>query len=128
MKFALIVAHAAHPENTWRENYSDAEIETVDQAKAYGAKLIDGFNSSLRPHETARVLIDVELDPNADTKTPHKWEKSALVTQMDPARGMFDPVRCKVCGAVARRYGINLIKRQKPFTALKWATCPGKTS
>ena len=53
----------------------------------------------------------------------HLWEKQNLVT-VAPTRKvpMHDIYKCKKCGAMGKRFGVGLIKPDKPFTELK---CPG---
>lgn len=127
MKFIMIVGHADNADSSWREEDNRPELETEEQVRAWANEVIARFNATLRPYEKARALRGIEFDAGSAV-APHRWVKKSLVTQTDSQRGMFDLVECVHCGCVARRYGLSRIKRQKPYTAMKWNSCPGATN
>ena len=54
-KFTLVVANKETPEETWEENYT---VDT-DNPQEWAKSTIQFFNSTLRPYEKERTLVDV---------------------------------------------------------------------
>lgn len=62
---------------------------------------IEHFNETLRPWERPRELV-AALPMKAKC---HSWEKFSLVTEA----GGYDIYKCKICGAMGKRYGLQQI-------------------
>lgn len=122
-KHVKIFVRRVDKEDVWSEDYHIAD--DVD-ASAYGQRLIQSFNDTLFPGETARVFVRAEevayVKPE-DAHIGHAWEKSNLVTVSD-RRGYYDTVRCKNCGITGKRYGLAwIIQRDPQFKAAKYDYC-----
>ena len=96
------------------------EEDTTDPQK-WSEGIIEWYNSTLRPHETARELLAVEILDQISIKD-HKWSKQNITTLTSP-QGLYDSVKCERCGVVARRYGLTRIVRQTPYRAKKFERC-----
>jgi len=123
MKFKIEVRHHGTSE-VWWETFDKEEVTDEATAKAWAIKTIARFNDTLRPKELPREFAGGVLLLGAGTRK-HDWSKMNLYT-IEDHRGHYDNVECKNCGARARRYGLDRIKRQKGYTARKWDNCPGQ--
>lgn len=121
MKFQIEVRDTKS--GPWWETFDEEECNDEASIKAWAEATIARYNDTLRPGERPRTFIG-GIKILGDGTRKHRWTKTAIVTQADH-RGTFDKVKCTACGAVARRYGLDRIKMQKPFTAKRWKNCPG---
>lgn len=102
----------------WAERY---QVATPDPEQ-YAKDLIKWFNSTLRPHESKRRVVRVEV--HGDVVPPdHKWTKKTIMTQMFRQRP-YDPMYCERCGVTGKRYGLNShVKRDSKYRAKLFARC-----
>lgn len=122
MKFQIEIAEQGVSERRW-ESFDEEECHDEASIKEWAEATVKRFNDSLRPGERPREFCG-GIKIIGEGARLHRWTKRNLTTQGD-WRGVFDNVQCTVCGARARRYGIDTIKMQKSYTAKKWKTCPG---
>ena len=87
--------------SAWSEEYN----KPVSDAQTWSEATIANFNATLRLGELPRVLLRVEVAPNA-VRLRHAWKKSSLVTEMRGQR-MFDRYKCAQCGATGKRHGVS---------------------
>jgi len=114
MKFEIVIAHKQTPEDSWTEEY---EKNTNDPQK-WAEETIDAFNSSLRPGEAERILIEVKKIDDVSVKH-HTWKKTNLVT-ISRAGQTYDTYRCERCGITGKRYGLgDTIKKDSKFARAK---------
>jgi hypothetical protein len=107
---------------TWDEEY---DVETGIDAKDYAEKLIINYNTTLRPHEVARELVDViVVDENSEVIHQHNWEKQNLVTIVR-GNSIYDTMKCSMCGITGKRYGLVGIQRDSKYKAKCYDTCEG---
>lgn len=108
---------------TWEEEYN---IEAGMEPREFAENLIDNFNNTLRPNETARELIGVMvIDENSEVIRNHKWEKQNLVTIIKGGSS-YDIMECSVCGITGKRYGLGgVVKRDSKYNANCYNTCDG---
>lgn len=110
MRFKILVGYqlginTKNDTHTWTEEYDRPEITNADEAFAWGIETIAKFNAGLRPHETPRRMIRAEM---VGPSLQHDGEKMNLVTLEDPETGGFyDSYRCKRCGAMGKRWGLD---------------------
>lgn len=111
-------------ETAWWEDYD--KPEAVDQASAeiQAQKIVDYFNSTLRPYESPRTLLAVILGANDTSKSfkAHEWEKTNLVTVHERGR-YFDRLVCPKCGITAKRFGITSIVIDPQYKARVYRDC-----
>lgn len=110
---------------TWWETYDEPDCPDEAAIRAWAAAACERFNATLRGNETPRSFTGCIEIIGEGKGQGHSWTKMNLVSLQDH-RGVFDNVRCTVCDARARRYGMDSIKMQKGFTAKKWKRCPGE--
>ncbi len=89
------------------EGISNEQLELdyqEDPMKAY-TKIIEFFNNTLRPYEKRRTVISAEW---VKEKSNYycDFEKTNMFTLKD-SKGYYDRMKCKNCGKVRRRYGLN---------------------
>lgn len=89
-------------------------------------KLVQQFNSSLRPNEPARELVRIE---STGRSQEHCWVKTSIYMTETAQGDIYDTYRCEQCGATGRRYGCSgrpvldpRFKRNPRYVA----SCPGK--
>lgn len=58
MRFRIQVCDEGCPKRSWWEDY---DKEDVEDARQWAEETVAGFNSSLRPFESPRELLDVEI-------------------------------------------------------------------
>ena len=103
MKIEITVCHVGKPEVFWTE-----ELETKEDGwpMDLGQAIIDNFNDTLKPGETARQLLSVRQLDAAPAPLAHDWEKSNLKTIIKGGKN-YDTARCKACGATGKRFGLG---------------------
>lgn len=122
MKFKVGMSDVS---GSWFESYDDATVTDEATAIDFIARVVNYYNSTLRPKERARAFTGYVELLGEGKGAEHDWHKQNLVTQSDH-RGMFDNMKCSACGVTARRYGFGSYKRSPKFSAKKYATCTGK--
>jgi hypothetical protein len=100
MIFKLIVKHKAG-DRTWEEEYN----KNVDDPYKWGKEIIEYFNSTLRPREKPRELVDVIVIN--DKPTAHDWVKRTDSMSVRCRGGIADIYYCSRCGITAKRYGLE---------------------
>ena len=109
-------------ESAWNETMSYNFDNNVTEEQ-HGNELIERFNATLKPMEPPRVVVSI-TPINSNEKAPnrfasHQWEKKSLVTQ----KGGYDEMRCTICGAIGRRYGlgsgVKLMSKAKKYQSCK---------
>jgi len=122
MKFICVVTDE-RGENC-EETYDKPTISSIEAARSYSEQTINNFNSSLRPGELPRRLVDVRTADQKDKgHSPHSWEKTNLVTQVVNGGPSFDTARCSVCKITARRYGLGGYTRDQQYKAKGFESC-----
>lgn len=121
MKIVFLVTYADAPdEDRWEETHT---TDNPGPPEEIIEAIIRRFNETLRPGEKARRLIRI-VSSEATKPKPfvmqHKWEKQNLVTISD-RHGMYDKMKCKICGATGKRFGLGDVTPDKP----KFAKCKG---
>lgn len=86
----------------WEEEMNYMVNENVT-SKEHAQMIINDFNSSLKPKESARVLMSVTEVKKNSAKMYHIWEKQNFFT----ASGGYDIYKCFHCGATGKRIGLN---------------------
>lgn len=120
MKFKMRVKRIDGQHGDWWETYDKPGTD----AKKMALEIIDFYNSTLRPGETAREIIEVvALDQLEDSST-HQWEKWGIVTVVSKATAAHDTYKCKVCGITGKRFGLSsTIKIDSKFRAKLFLDC-----
>lgn len=104
----------------FKEEY---DIDNSQNPLEYAQSLINNFNNTLRPNESARELLEVKvIDKDCKPSIMHNWEKQNLVTIMG-RNGSYDNVKCVNCGVTAKRYGLTNIVRDSKYNAKIYDTC-----
>jgi hypothetical protein len=84
------------------------DIENGKNPEKFANDLINNFNNTLRPSESPRELVSVEvIEEHSIVLHDHSWEKQNSVTIMLRGGGCYDIMRCKRCGVSGKRYGIS---------------------
>jgi len=111
---------------TGAEHQETYEIKNEQDGKEYAEGLIEFFNETLRPNESARELVQVHeeiMDECQTEKKEHQWEKQNLTTISRGGR-MYDIYECTCCGITGKRYGLSsTVKRDGKYQAEKYAYC-----
>lgn len=88
----------------WDEEMEFAGITDAELAREKAQEIVDRFKATLRKGEVERVLVDVTfVEELRYSRRHHTWVKVSLVTEA----GMYDRMKCEVCGITAKRYGIG---------------------
>lgn len=118
MKFNMIIATEAYPEDCWTEL---EEVDTKDPQE-YAENIVRLFNNSLKPGEKKRILLRVEI-LDKEGVLHHTWEKSNLFTITE--RGLsYDVYQCKRCKITGKRFGLDrTVKRDPKFKAEVYQRC-----
>lgn len=104
MKFAMLVKNTDSPvESAWVETYTIHTKSPLDCAK----DMANAFNSSLGLHGRPREVLMVRI---LDSRSvgQHDFERTNLVTLHENGK-QYDTVRCHICGATGKRYGMHLV-------------------
>lgn len=131
MRTAYLTIRNEHEEQTWDEIYRENDgtvrglTSSIIDVERWARDVIAYWNSTLRPQDSARVLVAVRVEETADVepvKLEHDWHKTNLVTV--ESRGQyFDRMECTRCGITGKRYGFSYIKRDAAFKAKKYERC-----
>jgi len=97
-------------------------VENGVTVEEHGKSIIDYFNSTLRPHETARVFVAAIETEKSTKNLKHDWVKVSLVTE----RGGFDKYKCTMCNATGKRHGLSSgVDIDKKYEKYRF-NCPNK--
>lgn len=111
--------------NTGRENEEEYDINNDLDPTEYAQNLINNFNNTLRPNESPRKLMSVEvIQQHSPVTSQHDWEKTNLVT-LNGRKGLHDILKCSKCGITSKRYGFSSIVRDVEYGAKAFDTCEG---
>ena len=113
MKFKIIVGRRQE-DQFWEETYE----KNVEDPQVWAEQAINRFNSNLRPGETERVLLSVEVVDNHSVKN-HTWNKVNLVTITGKLGTCYDALKCSKCGITAKRFGIDRVILDSKFKRIK---------
>lgn len=105
----------------WAEEY---DIKNNESPEKYARNLLEKFNNTLRPNESPRELVGVEvLEEDSDVVIKHDWEKQNAVTIMRGNR-LYDAYKCNICGVTGKRYGLSaVVERDSGFKGKVYETC-----
>lgn len=126
MKKACMKCKSVDNEYVWEEKY---EVSNEIDTEKYLKEMIQRFNSTLHPNESAREILEMWEEPleiDILPKIQHMWEKTNLVTQ---SRGgqLYDTYKCAKCGITGKRFGIgNIVKRDSKYKADRYNYCREK--
>lgn len=117
MKFKILVKDK---NDEWWEEY-DINLNE-DEVQRQAERIVESFNASLRPGESPRKLLKVEILTKKNTQ--HEWTK-----RMDGMSVKFrgitvDLMYCEKCRITGKRSGLNyIIKRDSKYKAKKYSDC-----
>lgn len=100
----------------------DYDINNKLNPSEYAQDLIKNFNNTLKPGESPRELLCVEVLDNTNPPTNHQWEKQNLVTIMG-RNGSHDKMKCANCGITGKRYGFNPVVTDSKYKAKVYDNC-----
>jgi hypothetical protein len=104
---------------TWIEDYT----EIIDDPEKFCRDMIDFFNRTLRPGESRRYFVKVEVVGEV-APPEHRWMKLTAMTQQRGDGTPFDQMKCERCGITGKRYGIQgHVSRDSKFRARVYARC-----
>lgn len=103
MKFKM---QATDGKQTWWEDYNKPEVTDQQSAERYAARMVEYFNSTLRPDEKPRTLLSVVFG-EGKAKEKHDWQKLNLMTLSDNRGRTYDQMRCATCGVTGKRRGVD---------------------
>jgi len=76
--FNLFVKHVGDSDDKiWSENYTHSlSSDTVEEVSEHGKKIVNSFNTSLRPYEQVRQFVKVEIidTVNDNDEYEEDWE------------------------------------------------------
>jgi len=98
MKFRIQVESSS---SVWWEEYD----KPISDPQKWASEIVEYFNHTLRPGESPRKLLRVEVLDQASQKE-HSWVKQNAMTVVKGGM-MYDVLKCSVCGISAKRYGIG---------------------
>ena len=104
MKFKIQVKQIGNSSrsSSWWEEY---EKDTDDPHK-WAKETLESFNASLRPGESARELLNVEIvEGNNDAL--HNWDKDVKAMSAEFRGRMYDGMYCTKCGITGKRFGLS---------------------
>ncbi len=100
MKFKILTKTDDGEE--WWEDYD----KDVPDARKWAEDTIAGFNETLRPHEKARELLDVQVIDSSNDKH-HHWVKKTGGMSVKFRGSFVDMMYCDKCGITGKRYGLD---------------------
>jgi len=99
MKFKI---HVKDSNNDWFEEYN----EKTEDAQEYAEKMVESFNNTLKPYETKRTLISVEVMESSNDEL-HDWVKQSYGMSQVFRGQIVDIMRCSKCGITGKRFGLS---------------------
>lgn len=124
MKITYIVAHDREP-NGWQEDYTDDGKFGKGTPEEIIGRILDFFNSTLRPGELPRRLVRIVSSEGEPAKhvIPHSWEKQNLVTISD-RHGVYDKMKCRICKISGKRFGLGPeVQRDQAYSHDCYTSC-----
>lgn len=108
-------------EEAWWEEY---EKDHVEDPQKWAEQTIENFNTTLRPHEKPRRLLDVEI-LEENTKKDHSWVKTSLSMRRAGWRSnnLYDEYKCTHCGITGKRFGVGRVERDSKYRAKVYNRC-----
>lgn len=99
------------------------DLKAGTNAENHAQDMIDRFNAGLRPGESPRELISVEIIEEISDEIEHNWEKQNLVTLKNNV-GYHDKYKCSSCGITGKIYGISgTVTRDSKYKAKIYNEC-----
>jgi len=99
------------------------QIDSEENAQKWAENLVDNFNRTLRPYESPRKLIKVEIVDDSAMLSSHKWEKQNLVAIIK-GNTNYDEYKCKICGVTGKRKGLSsYIRHDSKYQAKCYDHC-----
>lgn len=115
MKFKILVKNK---NEEWWEDYN---INTDDPEKL-SSGMVNSFNDSLRPGESPRKLLKVEIISEKNIK--HDWIKRTDGMSVLFRGEHVDLIYCGKCGITGKRYGMgNPTRIDSKYRLKKYQTC-----
>jgi len=109
---------------TGEEHLEENHIDDSADPEVYAQSLIDGFNRTLRSHESVRELLGVRIIDGSNAHT-HDWAKQNLITVINN-RGNYDVMKCSRCGITGKRFGIGHgVTVDHAYKTKVYGTCEG---
>jgi hypothetical protein len=100
MKFRICVK--SQNREAWWEDYD----LVTDDCQKWAEVTVANFNNTLKPFETPRELIAVEMITSGNEKF-HDWSKLTSGMSVMFRGSVVDLMICKKCGITGKRRGIN---------------------
>ena len=123
MKKACMKCKNVNNDYIWEEKY---EVPEDTDVEIYLSDTIQWFNSTLRPNESLRKIVEIweeAMEDGSVPNRPHVWEKTNLVTQSGKGR-LYDTYKCTSCGITGKRFGLNgNVTRDNKYKAMKYLFC-----
>ena len=94
--------HVKSKNGDWWEDYAVA----TDDPQRWAKVTVDNFNATLKPFETPRELIAVEVISNGNEKF-HDWVKLTAGMSVNFRGAAVDLMRCNKCGITVKRRGLS---------------------
>ncbi len=102
----------------WWEKYD----KPIEDPRGWAKETIECFNSTLRPSEEPRELLDVQII-DAQSNKDHTWVKQNIMTIMRGSSS-YDKVKCQVCGITGKRFGLSpSVRIDSKFMAKVYQRC-----
>lgn len=106
MKFKIKIKNKNSGNEWWEEYDKNIPGNTPKEAEKWASGVLKRFNETLRPNESPRELMKIEiLEPN-DEK-PHEWTKRTGGMSVGFRGCVVDLMFCKKCGITGKRYGLS---------------------